>query len=96
MNHRYHNPIADNTPPPAHKQTQRTGQFLDDTMRIVRVRGPKFEGRLNIFVRRRIVDSDSDSDSDDDDSDDDDSDGNNAEVDGAQANTERPGPGAPA
>eukprot|EP00752_Nemacystus_decipiens_P006489 g5842.t1 len=27
--------------------------FLDDTMRIVRLRGPKFEGRLNIFVRRR-------------------------------------------
>lgn len=48
-----------------------TGQFLDDTMRIVRLRGPKFEGRLNVFVRRR------NSNSDDDDKD----------VDGAGANT---------
>lgn len=30
----------------------RTEKFLDNTLRIVRMRGPKLEGRLNIFARR--------------------------------------------
>lgn len=60
-------PLPTNTKPWAE-------QFLDDTMRIVRLRGPKFEGRLNIFVRRRT------SDSNDDD----------MGVDGTQANTGEP------
>lgn len=37
-----------------------TLQFLDNTMRIVRISGPKYEGRLNIFARR--VNSDDDED----------------------------------
>lgn len=55
-------------------------QYLDDTMRIVRLRGPKFEGRLNIFARRHYGNS----------NDDDNDDGDDTGVDGAQASTEAP------
>ncbi len=39
-------------------------QFLDNTLRIVRMRGPKLEGRLNIFARRINGSDDADNDAD--------------------------------
>jgi len=47
--------IFPTTVAPHHSQPRpavTTDQFLDNTLRIVRMRGDKLEGRLNIFARR--------------------------------------------